>query len=98
MDNQKRLRRNVNSKLRTALLLMLVAMFVISSVMTVNAATIKDDGKYTLLLTCGLNGPDGKIRLTAELNLLIGQRIGRAKQGSQKIYPCRISNPRVLFG
>ena len=61
MDNQKRLRKNVNSKLRTALLLMLVAMFVISSVMTVNAATIKDDGKYTLLLTCGLNGPDGKI-------------------------------------
>ena len=43
MDNQKRLRRNVNSKLRTALLLTLVAMFVISSVMTVNAATIKDD-------------------------------------------------------
>lgn len=61
MDNQKRLRKNVNSKLRTALLLMLVAMFVISSVMTVNAATIKDDGKYTLLLTCGLNGMDGKI-------------------------------------
>ena len=61
MDNQKKLRRNVNSKLRTALLLMLVAMFVISSVMTVNAATIKDDGKYTLLLTCGLNGMDGKI-------------------------------------
>ena len=61
MDNQKRLRRNVNSKLRTALLLTLVAMFVISSVMTVNAATIKDDGKYTLLLTCGLNGMDGKI-------------------------------------
>ena len=61
MDNQKRLRRKVNSKLRTVLLLMLVAMFVISSVMTVNAATIKDDGKYTLLLTCGLNGPDGKI-------------------------------------
>ena len=61
MDNQKKLRRKVNSKLRTVLLLMLVAMFVISSVMTVNAATIKDDGKYTLLLTCGLNGPDGKI-------------------------------------
>ena len=58
MDNQKRLRRNVNSKLRTALLLMLVAMFVISSVMTVNAATIKDDGKYTLLLACT---SDGKI-------------------------------------
>ena len=47
--------------MRTALLLTLVAMFVISSVMTVNAATIKDDGKYTLLLTCGLNGMDGKI-------------------------------------
>ncbi len=61
MDNQKRLRRKVNSKLRTVLLLMLVAMFVISSVMTVNAATIKDDGKYTLLLTCGLNGHEGKI-------------------------------------
>lgn len=41
--------------------MLLAIMFVISSLITVSAATIKDDGKYTLLLTCGLNGPDGKI-------------------------------------
>ncbi len=29
--------------------------------MTANASAIKEDGKYTLLLTCGLNGMDGKI-------------------------------------
>lgn len=126
MDNKKRLKRKVNAKLKTVLLMLLAIMFVISSLITVSAATIKDDGKYTLLLTCGLNGPDGKIdgeyskmikfdvadgdttvslseltagilRLTAELNLLIGQRIGRAKQKSQKIYRCPISTPRAPF-
>lgn len=61
MDNKKRLKRKVNAKLKTVLLMLLAIMFVISSLMTVSAATIKDDGKYTLLLTCGLNGPDGKI-------------------------------------
>lgn len=61
MDNKKRLKRKVNAKLKTVLLMLLAIMFVISSLITVSAATIKDDGKYTLLLTCGLNGPDGKI-------------------------------------
>lgn len=48
----------VSMKLKSALLLLLVAIFSISGIMTVNAATIKDDGKYTLLLGCG---SDGKI-------------------------------------
>ena len=61
MDNKKRLKRKVSAKLKTVLLMLLAIMFVISSLITVSAATIKDDGKYTLLLTCGLNGPDGKI-------------------------------------
>lgn len=62
MDNQnKNARRKINMKLKTALLLLLVAIFSISGIMTVNAATVKDNGKYTLLLTCGLNGSDGKI-------------------------------------
>ena len=38
--------------------MLLAIMFVMSSLMTVSAATIKDDGKYTLLLTCA---SDGKI-------------------------------------
>ena len=62
MDNQnKNARRKINMKLKSALLLLLVAIFSISGIMTVNAATVKDNGKYTLLLTCGLNGSDGKI-------------------------------------
>ena len=51
----------VSIKLKSALLLLLVAIFSISGIMTVNAATVKDNGKYTLLLTCGLNSSDGKI-------------------------------------
>ena len=62
MDNQnKNARRKINMKLKTALLMLLVAVLSFSCIMTVNAATVKDNGKYTLLLTCGLNGSDGKI-------------------------------------
>lgn len=68
MKNQKRpnakLRREIEMKLKTAFLMLLAAIISFSSfsgIMTVNAATVKDNGKYTLLLTCGLNGSDGKI-------------------------------------
>ena len=65
MKKSKNLNKNsggkVSMKLKSALLLLLVAIFSISGIMTVNAATVKDNGKYTLLLTCGLNGSDGKI-------------------------------------
>ena len=65
MKKLKNLNKNsggkVSIKLKSALLLLLVAIFSISGIMTVNAATVKDNGKYTLLLTCGLNGSDGKI-------------------------------------
>ena len=65
MKKLKNLNKNsggkVSMKLKSALLLLLVAIFSISGIMTVNAATVKDDGKYTLLLTCGLNSSDGKI-------------------------------------
>ena len=65
MKKSKNLNKNsggkVSIKLKSALLLLLVAIFSISGIMTVNAATVKDNGKYTLLLTCGLNGMDGKV-------------------------------------
>ena len=65
MKKLKNLNKNsggkVSIKLKSALLLLLVAIFSISGIMTVNAATVKDKGKYTLLLTCGLNGMDGKV-------------------------------------
>lgn len=48
-------------KLKTAILMLLVTVLSLSCIVTANAAEIKDDGKYTLILTCGLNGPDGKI-------------------------------------
>ncbi|MDO4842542.1 MAG: InlB B-repeat-containing protein, partial [Phoenicibacter congonensis] len=48
-------------KLKTALLMLLVTLLSLSGIVTANAATIKDDGKYTLILQCGLNGLDGKI-------------------------------------
>ena len=65
MKKLKNLNKNsggkVSMKLKSALLLLLVAIFSISGIMTVNAATVKDDGKYTLILGTGLNGSYGKI-------------------------------------
>ena len=65
MKKAKKLYKNpggkVSTKLKTALLMLLVTVLSLAGIVTANAATIKDDGKYTLILTCGLNGPDGKI-------------------------------------
>ena len=65
MKKPKKLYKNsggkVCMKLKTALLMLLVTVLSLSGIVTANAATIKDDGKYTLILTCGLNGPDGKV-------------------------------------
>ena len=62
MDNQnKNTRRKINMKLKRVLLMLLVTVLSVSGIVTANAVTVKDDGKYTLLLTCGLNGMDGKV-------------------------------------
>lgn len=49
--NQK-VKRKTGAKLRGALIMLLVAVFSISGIVCVNAATIKDDGKYSLVLLC----------------------------------------------
>ncbi len=49
--NQK-VKRKTGAKLRGALIMLLVAVFSISGIICVNAATIKDDGKYSLVLRC----------------------------------------------
>lgn len=49
--NQK-VKRKAVTKLRGALIMLLVAVFSISGIICVNAATIKDDGKYSLVLQC----------------------------------------------
>ena len=53
--------RKINMKLKTTVLMLLVAVLSFSCIVTANAAEIKDDGKYTLILNPGLNGMDGKI-------------------------------------
>ena len=50
--NQK-VKRKAVTKLRGTLIMLLVAVFSISGIICVNAATIKDDGKYSLVLLCG---------------------------------------------
>mgnify|MGYP002535957277 FL=1 len=50
--NQK-VKRKIGAKLKGALIMLLVAVFSISGIICVNAATIKDDGKYSLVLQCG---------------------------------------------
>lgn len=49
--NQK-VKRKTGVKLKGALIMLLVAVFSISGIVCVNAATIKDDGKYSLVLLC----------------------------------------------
>lgn len=49
--NQK-VKRKIGVKLKGALIMLLVAVFSISGIICVNAATIKDDGKYSLVLEC----------------------------------------------
>lgn len=52
IKNQK-VKRKTGTKLKGALIMLLVAVFSISGIICVNAATIKDDGKYSLVLRCG---------------------------------------------
>lgn len=49
--NQK-VKRKTGAKLKGALIMLLVAVFSISGIICVNAATIKNDGKYSLVLLC----------------------------------------------
>lgn len=49
----KKVKRKTGAKLKGALIMLLVAVFSISGIICVNAATIKDDGKYSLVLQCG---------------------------------------------
>ena len=51
----------ISMKLKRVLLMLLVTALSLSGIVTANAVTVKDDGKYTLILTCGLNGMDGKV-------------------------------------
>lgn len=51
----------VSMKLKRVLLMLLVTVLSVSGIVTANAVTVKDNGKYTLMLTCGLNGMDGKV-------------------------------------
>lgn len=58
--NQK-VKRKAVTKIRGALIMLLVAVFSISGIICVNAATIKDDGKYSLVLQCGGWSEEGTI-------------------------------------
>lgn len=58
--NQK-VKRKTGAKLKGALIMLLVAVFSISGIICVNAATIKDDGKYSLVLQCGGWSEEGTI-------------------------------------
>lgn len=58
--NQK-VKRKTGAKLKGALIMLLVAVFSISGIICVNAATIKDDGKYSLVLQCNGMSFEGTI-------------------------------------
>ena len=63
MKKSKNLNKNsggkVSMKLKSALLLLLVAIFSISGIMTVNAATVSDDGEYALVLNTAFDENEG---------------------------------------
>ena len=82
MENQKRpnakLRREIEMKLKTGFLMLLAAIISFSSfsgIMTVNAATIGDDGQYTLILiTDDWNGDiDGDYAKVIRFNVADGE-------------------------
>lgn len=63
-------------KLKTVFLMLLVAIFSISGIMTANAATISDDGEYTLVLTTNgsLGGEiDGEYAKIIKFNVAEGE-------------------------
>ena len=64
--NKKIKEGKVSMKLKTAFLMLFITIFSISGIMTVDSATISDDGKYTLILTsneenASIDGESGKI-------------------------------------
>lgn len=60
MDNQnKNARRKINMKLKTAILMLLVTVLSLSCIVTANAAEIKDDGEYALVLGTSFDENEG---------------------------------------
>lgn len=67
-DKNQKVKRKFGSKLKATLLMLLIAVFSVSGIMCVNAATVSDSGKYTLVL--GVSGiSDGTI--DGEYNKLV---------------------------
>lgn len=62
MKNAKtKSRRKINTKFKTVLLTLLAAMLAVSGIVTANAATIKDDGEYALVLYAPFEARSGCI-------------------------------------
>ena len=55
-DQSKSSRKKINMCLKTIFLMLLAAVLSLSCIMSAVAATIGNDGKYTLILTCTLDG------------------------------------------
>lgn len=73
--NQK-VKRKTGAKLKGALIMLLVAVFSISGIICVNAATIKDDGKYSLVLECNAMSEgtiDGEISKIIKFDVADGE-------------------------
>lgn len=72
---KQKVKRKTGAKLRGALIMLLVAVFSISGIVCVNAATIKDDGKYSLVLLCSdmFGTIDGETSKIIKFNVADGE-------------------------
>ncbi len=85
----KRSIKKINTKFKTIFLMFLVAIFSISGMMTVNAATISNDGEYSLLLTVNDDnaGIDGEYAKLIRFNVAEGETKVKLSELTKGITP-----------
>ncbi len=80
-------------KLKKTLFMMLIAVFSILGITTVNAATISDDGKYSLVLTsqrrCDIDGESDKV---VRFNIAEGETTVKLSELTKEIVPFQWKN------
>ena len=88
-SSNKKSRRRISMKLKTALLMLLVMLLSISCIITANAATISDNGTYSLLLTVdGFDDNiDGEYAKLVRFNVAEGEKTVKLSELTKGIIP-----------
>lgn len=102
MKSQKKLnaklRRKIEMQLKTAFLMLLVTIFSVSGIMIVNAATIDDDGKYTLVLNVDEGEIDGEYSKIIKFDVAEGETTVKLSELTKGIVPFNGENEFSHWG